>query len=77
MKRTGLRVYIGGPWDGREIRCIPASRIMPPGDRWPLNEGFIKRRGARHRYDLDVVESTGDRAVYRYVGEIPVCGEQP
>lgn len=57
------KVYVGGPRDGETVACRPEPR-------WPLFVAGIYRAGGRHTYELDVVDSTTDRAVYRYVGHL-------
>lgn len=58
---TARIVYVGGPRDGEEWRCAP--------ERWPLSRGSVAGPGGlRNWYDLDVTESTAERAVYRFAG---------
>lgn len=59
------KVYIGGPRDGEVRQCMTEPR-------WPLAVAGIPRNGGRHTYELDVTESTGYLAVYRYVGHLQV-----
>ncbi len=59
------KVYVGGPRDGEVQRCM-----LEP--RWPLSVAGIPRNGGRHTYELDVTESSGEKAVYRYVGHLQV-----
>ncbi len=60
---NATKVYIGGSRDGETTRCIRPAR-------WPLSISGHPMGGGRHTYELDVVESTADRAVYRYVGHL-------
>lgn len=60
---NATKVYVGGPRDGETVRCIGPIR-------WPLSIAGVRHGGGRHTYELDVVESTADRAAYRYVGHL-------